>query len=38
LTLTGSTITGMVRSVVEDRSSSPTRWIVTVVGMQGIAA
>jgi hypothetical protein len=38
LTLTGSTITGLVRSVMEVKSSGPTRWIVTVVGMQGSAA
>jgi hypothetical protein len=38
LTLMGLTITGMVRSVMEDKSSSPTRWIITVVGMQGITA
>jgi hypothetical protein len=30
LTLMGSTITGLVQSVMEDRSFSPTRWIVTV--------
>jgi hypothetical protein len=38
LTLMGSTVTGLVRSVMEDRSSRPTRWIVTVVAEQGIAA
>jgi hypothetical protein len=37
LTLMGSTVTGLVRSVMEDRSSRPTRWIVTVVAEQGIA-
>jgi hypothetical protein len=38
LTLMGSTVTGMVRSVNEDRSGALKRWIVTVVGMQGITA
>jgi hypothetical protein len=31
LTLMGSTITGLVRSVMEDRSTNPTRWIVTII-------
>jgi hypothetical protein len=31
-------ITGMVRSVMEVKSSNPTRWTVTVVPKQGIAA
>jgi hypothetical protein len=31
-------VTGMVRSVKEDKSSTPTRWIVSVVPKQGIAA
>jgi hypothetical protein len=31
LTLMGATVTGMVHSVMEDRSTSPTRWIVMVV-------
>jgi hypothetical protein len=38
LTLMGSTVTGMVRSVIEDGSGTLKRWIVTVVGMQGITA
>lgn len=38
LTLSGSALTGYVRSVMEDRSSSPTRWIVTLVAMQRVAA
>ncbi|MDB5610198.1 MAG: hypothetical protein JWP25_7098 [Bradyrhizobium sp.] len=38
LTLMGSTITGLVQSVMEIKFSNPPRWIVTVVGMQGIAA
>jgi hypothetical protein len=33
LTFMGSTVTGVVRSVMEDRSSSPTRWIVTVLAI-----
>jgi hypothetical protein len=36
--LNGLPVTGMVRSVKEDRSSIPTRWIVSVVPKQGIAA
>jgi hypothetical protein len=38
LTLMGSTVTGMVRSVSEDGSGTLKRWIVTVIGMQGITA
>ena len=38
LTLRGSALTGYVRSVMEDRSSSPTRWIVTLIAMQNVAA
>jgi hypothetical protein len=38
LTLMGSTVTGLVRSVSEDKSSTPKRWIITVVAMQGVAA
>jgi len=34
----GTSPTGMVRSVKEDKSSIPTRWIVLVVPKQGIAA
>lgn len=37
-TLMGSTITGVVLSVMEDRSSTPKRWIVTVIAKQSIAA
>jgi len=33
LSLNGSRFFGMVRSVQEDRSSSPPQWIVTVVPM-----
>jgi hypothetical protein len=38
LTIKGSPVTGMVRSVIEVKSSNPTRWIVSVVPKQGIAA
>jgi len=38
LTLMGSTVTGLVRSVREDATTTPPRWIVTVVGMQAVAA
>jgi hypothetical protein len=38
LILDGLPVTGMVRSVKEDKSSNPTRWTVTVVPKQGIAA
>ncbi len=36
--LNGLPVTGMVQSVKEDKSSTPTRWIVSVVAKQGIAA
>lgn len=38
LRLNGSTVTGLVRSVREDVSSTPRRWIVTVVGKEAVAA
>jgi hypothetical protein len=38
LTLTGLTVTGLVRSVMKVPSSSPVRWIVTVVAERSIAA
>jgi hypothetical protein len=38
LMLNGLPVTGMVRSVREDTSSTPMRWIVSVVPKQGIAA
>jgi hypothetical protein len=38
LTLEGSLVTGLVRSVMEVKSSDPTRWIVTVIANPGIAA
>jgi len=34
LTLNGLPVTGMIRSVKEDKSSTPTRWTVTVVSKQ----
>jgi hypothetical protein len=36
--LNGIPVTGMVRSIKEHQSSNPTRWTVTVVPKQGIAA
>ena len=36
--LNGLPVTGMVRSVKEDKSRAPTRWSVTVVLSQRIAA
>ena len=36
--LNGLPVTGMVRSVMEVKSSNPTRWIVSVVPKQGVAA
>jgi hypothetical protein len=36
--LNGLPVTGMVRSVREDKSGNPTRWTITVVPKQGIAA
>jgi hypothetical protein len=38
LMLNGLPVTGMIRAVKEDRSGIPTRWIVTVVPKQSIAA
>jgi hypothetical protein len=38
LMLNGLPVTGMVRSVMEVKSSNHTRWIVSVVPKQGIAA
>jgi hypothetical protein len=37
LMLNGLLVTGLVRAVKEDRSGTPTRWIVTVIPKQGIA-
>jgi hypothetical protein len=36
--LNGLPVTGIVRSVMEVKSSNPTRWIVSVVPKQRIAA
>ena len=36
--LNGLPVTGMIRSVMEVKSSNPTRWIVSVIPKQGIAA
>jgi hypothetical protein len=38
LTLEGSLVTGLVCSVMEVKSSDPTRWIITVVAKPRIAA
>jgi hypothetical protein len=38
LNFKGSTVTGLVRSLREDSTSTPPRWIVTVVGKQAVAA
>jgi hypothetical protein len=38
LMLSGLSVTGMVRSVKEDKSTTPMRWIISVVPKQGIAA
>jgi hypothetical protein len=38
LILNGLRVTGMVRSVMEVKSSNPTRWIVSVVPKEGVAA
>jgi hypothetical protein len=38
LTVKGSLVTGLVHSVMEVRSSNPTRWIITVAGNPRIAA
>jgi hypothetical protein len=38
LMLNGLPVTGMVRSVMEVKSSNPTRWIVSVIPKQGIAS
>jgi len=38
LTVSGSFLTGLVRSVMEVKSSYPRRWIITVVAKPSIAA
>ena len=37
LVLNGEPVTGMIRAVKEDSSSTPTRWTVTVVKLAGQA-
>jgi hypothetical protein len=38
LTVEGSLVAGLVRSVMEVKSSNPTRWIVTVIAKPSVAA
>jgi hypothetical protein len=38
VTVEGSLVTAFVRSVMEVRSSNPTRWIVTIIAKPSIAA
>jgi hypothetical protein len=38
LNFKGSTVTGLVRSVKENVTTTPPRWVVTVVGKQVVAA
>jgi hypothetical protein len=38
VTVEGSPVTGMVRSVMEVQSSNPRRWIITVIAKSTIAA
>jgi hypothetical protein len=38
LKLNGLSVTGMVRSVLEDKSTTPTRWIVSILVQHTIAA
>jgi hypothetical protein len=38
LMLNGAPVTGMIRAVMEDRSSIPNRWTVTLISKKGIAA
>jgi len=38
VTVEGLPVTGLVRSVMEVRSSNPRRWIVTVIARPSIAA
>jgi hypothetical protein len=38
LTVGGSLVTGLVRSVMEIQSSNPKRWLITVIDKPGIAA
>jgi hypothetical protein len=34
LTVGGASITGLVRSVQEDKTSNPTRWLITVISKE----
>jgi hypothetical protein len=36
--LNGLPVTGMIRAIKEDRSCTPTRWTVTLVPKQSVAA
>jgi hypothetical protein len=38
VTVEGSRVTGLVRSIKEDKSRNPTRWIITVIAKPSIAA
>jgi hypothetical protein len=38
LKLNGLSVTGMVRSVLEDKSARPARWIVSILAQHTIAA
>jgi hypothetical protein len=38
LTVKGLLVTGLVRSVMEVKSSYPTRWIITVIAKPSVAA
>jgi hypothetical protein len=38
VTVEGLPVTGLVRSVMEVQSSSPTRWIITVIARPSMAA
>jgi len=38
LTVEGWLVTGLVRSVMEVRSSNPRRWIITIIAKSSVAA
>jgi hypothetical protein len=38
VTVEGSLVTGLIRSVMEVQSSNPRRWLITVVAKSNIAA
>jgi hypothetical protein len=38
LKFSGLSVTGMVRSMLEDKSTTPTRWIVSILAQHIIAA